>query len=285
MPTTSSYFHRSQHSCGAPPCGENHTAIVFPPPPTTNRPLPITVPGTRQPKKQGQASYGRRVCARHAVCQRPGGVVHSIQAEINRALGGLPLRGQVPTPNPGTREGAGSGVALGGGTRARGKRGYRHSPDAHRVEDGLLGSCALLLGCLAAGEDLPESERLICGGRHNCRAVRRLRHVQNARGVPGQLGHLDHGRVLPENELVVRVAVRRDELFVVLGPLQRADLRVRIHRIEAGARAAVPEADHAIGRPAARCEKVALPRAPRKRLDGCLVLVEPEHWLIAHAIG
>eukprot|EP00965_Chrysotila_dentata_P152909 5054275-Pleurochrysis_carterae.AAC.1 len=82
----------------------------------------------------------------------------------------------------------------------------------------------------------------------------------------------------------MRVAVRGDKLLVVLGPLQRANLRVRVDSVKARASVGVPEADHPIGRAAARREQVSLPRAPRERLDGGLVLVEAEERLVADAV-
>mmetsp|Transcript_29692 Transcript_29692/g.90301 ORF Transcript_29692/g.90301 Transcript_29692/m.90301 type:complete len:318 (+) Transcript_29692:433-1386(+) len=161
----------------------------------------------------------------------------------------------------------------------------RRSPNRHRVEDRLLRGGALLLGRLAAREDLPEAERLVGRGGDDGGAVGRLRHVEHARGVPRQLGHLDHRRVLPQDELVVRVAVRRDELAVVLRPLKRANLRVRVDRVEARARRRVPEANHPVGGASARGEQVPLPRAPREGLDGGAVLVESQQRLVAHSVG
>ena len=55
-------------------------------------------------------------------------------------------------------------------------------------------------------------------------AVGALRHVQHAARVARELGDAHHRGVLPQDELVVRVAVRADELLVVRRPLQRADL-------------------------------------------------------------
>ena len=53
--------------------------------------------------------------------------------------------------------------------------------------------------------------------------------------MAGELGGLDHVRVLPQDELVVREAVRRDDLLVVHRPLQRAHLRVRVDGVDEGA--------------------------------------------------
>eukprot|EP00964_Phaeocystis_antarctica_P064192 scaffold38599_cov75-Phaeocystis_antarctica.AAC.1 len=149
----------------------------------------------------------------------------------------------------------------------------RPSARAHETLFSLLGAPAPSL-LRAAAKDLPEAQRLVRSRRDDRRAVWALREVEDARGVAGELGGLDHVRVLPQDELVVREAVRRDDLLVVHRPLQRADLRVGVDGVDEGAVVRVPKADHAVGRAAARGEQVLLPRAPREGLDRRVVLVE-----------
>eukprot|EP00982_Pelagococcus_subviridis_P014377 31323-Pelagococcus_subviridis.AAC.24 len=62
---------------------------------------------------------------------------------------------------------------------------------------------------IALAETLPESQRLVRGGGDDGRPVRALRHVQNPRGVSGELRHLRHRRVFPKAQLVLRVTVGR----------------------------------------------------------------------------
>lgn len=84
------------------------------------------------------------------------------------------------------------------------------SPDGHRVENRILGRLLLLLRGVATREDLPETQGLICSGGDDGSAIWALRHVQDARSMASELGNLDHRGVLPQDELVVRVTMRRD---------------------------------------------------------------------------
>ena len=68
---------------------------------------------------------------------------------------------------------------------------------------------------------LPEAWRLVGSGGGDGGAIGGSAPcVQNAARVPAQLGDAHHRGVLPQDELVVRVALRRDELLVVRRPLQ-----------------------------------------------------------------
>lgn len=137
----------------------------------------------------------------------------------------------------------------------------------------LLGSDLLLLGAL---EHLPEAESLVASSRGDGGAVGAEREVEHAAGVAAELGHADHGGILPDDELVLREAVRRDELALVGVPLQSAHLRAGVDRVEARAGGAAPGADAAVRGAAARGEETLLPGAPSDGLDGGLVGVERE---------
>lgn len=94
---------------------------------------------------------------------------------------------------------------------------------------------------LWAPEDVPEAEGLVCACRHDARPVRGLRHVEYSGRVPIELGHLGQRRVLPQAELVLGVAVAREDLPVVPAPLEGADLGSRVDRVDASASVGVPE--------------------------------------------
>lgn len=94
--------------------------------------------------------------------------------------------------------------------------------------------------------------------------------MQDPPRVALQLRNSNHGGILPDDELVLGKSVSRDELLVVEAPLQGADLRARVDRVQADAAGGVPEADMAICRSSAGGEEVRLERRPRQRLNGCL---------------
>ena len=72
------------------------------------------------------------------------------------------------------------------------------------------------------------SERLVRGRRRGADrgAVRALRHVQYTACVAREIGGTHHRGVLPQGKLVLRVAVRRDNLLRMRRPLERADLSI-----------------------------------------------------------
>ena len=99
--------------------------------------------------------------------------------------------------------------------------------------------------------------------------------MQNPGAVTGELRHLGHGGVLPQAQLVLRVSVRREQLALVLVPLEGAHLGVGVDAVEQRTRVGVPKLDAAVRGTAARREQVGLERAPRESLDSRLVRVEP----------
>ena len=64
------------------------------------------------------------------------------------------------------------------------------------------------------GEDVPEAQCLVAGAGDDGLAVGRHGEVEHPVGVAGQLGHLHERRVLPHQDLVLRVAVCGD-LFLM----------------------------------------------------------------------
>jgi hypothetical protein len=97
--------------------------------------------------------------------------------------------------------------------------------------------------------------------------VGRLGKPENALRMAVQLGDFGERRVRPDGELVLREAVRRDELALVHRPLHGADLRVRVDGVHTHAARRVPESQMSVGRAGARDKQIRLPRAPRQRLQ------------------
>ena len=77
--------------------------------------------------------------------------------------------------------------------------------------------------------------------------------------------YLGEGRILPDEDLVLRVAVRRHQFGRVFGPGQVAHLRARVDVLHRLARQRVPEADAAVGRTAAAGQHAVVVRRPGDR--------------------
>jgi len=73
-------------------------------------------------------------------------------------------------------------------------------------------------------ESVPEAECLVAGAGDYGLAVRAHGEVEDAVGVAGEGDDLLHARVLPHDDLVLRVTVRRHDLVAVLGPCKVAHL-------------------------------------------------------------
>ena len=73
-------------------------------------------------------------------------------------------------------------------------------------------------------EHVPEPESFVPGARHDALTVRRHGEIENTVAVAGQLGHLGQAGIFPDKDLVLRVAVGRDQLTGVLGPGEVTDL-------------------------------------------------------------
>ena len=72
--------------------------------------------------------------------------------------------------------------------------------------------------------------------------------MQHTSRVSCQLAHLYHCGIFPHYELILTEAVRRNELFLVIAPLQGAHLGFGVHGVEARARVCIPKANGAVGR-------------------------------------
>lgn len=126
----------------------------------------------------------------------------------------------------------------------------------------------LLLGLFVVGEAPPEAEGFVGRGRDNSLPVWGHGHVEDALGVAGEVSDLVHGRVVPDAELVLGVAMAGDDLLVLLVPEEGGHLGLGVDAVDARARVDVREHNRAVGGTAAGGEEVGLPWAPGEGLDG-----------------
>lgn len=92
--------------------------------------------------------------------------------------------------------------------------------------------------------------------------VGRLSKTENSLRMAIELGDFGERRIRPDGELVLREAVRRDELALVHRPLNGADLRIRVDRVDANATRRIPESQMSVSRAGTRDKQIRLPRAP-----------------------
>lgn len=147
----------------------------------------------------------------------------------------------------------------------------RRSLSLSDVGEQVQHALVLLLAARLA-EHIPEAQRLVARPRHDRLAVRTERQIQHTVRVARQLGHLRQRRILPHQDLVLRVAVRRHQLRRVLRPRQIAHLRSGVDALHRLAGQRVPEADAAVGGAAAAGQQTVMVRRPGDRLDGGHVL-------------
>ena len=71
----------------------------------------------------------------------------------------------------------------------------------------------------------PKAQRFITSTAAYHGAVRGNRGMKDTRCVPRKFCHFDKGRILPDTELILRVAVRAEQLLAGCGPNQAAYLK------------------------------------------------------------
>lgn len=89
-----------------------------------------------------------------------------------------------------------------------------------------------LFGVSRFRKDVPKSQGLVSGASDNRFAVRADGQIEHTVAVSGEFGQLGHHWVLPDEDLILRVAVGGDELVGVFGPGEVADLRPSVYRLE-----------------------------------------------------
>ena len=81
--------------------------------------------------------------------------------------------------------------------------------------------------------------------------------------------HLFHTGILPDDYLILAVAMRADDLVAILAPCEVADLRASVDFLDQGTGGGVPEFDGAVCGATAGGEEVVLVRRPGDGVDGC----------------
>ena len=136
---------------------------------------------------------------------------------------------------------------------------------------------------LLGRKDVPEAESLVACACDQRLTVWARRQVQHPVGVARERGNLLHGRVAPDVDLVLAVAVRRHEFIDVLSEHQIADLAASVDGLEVLQLNRVPELDSSVLGAATGREQSLLVRGPCDGFDSCLVLVKLDQGLRAAA--
>lgn len=84
--------------------------------------------------------------------------------------------------------------------------------------------------------------------------------------MAGQFGHLGERRILPDQDLILWIAVRGDQLRGVLRPCQIAHLWAGVHALHGLARQRVPKPDTSVRRSPAAGQQTVMMRWPGDRL-------------------
>ena len=137
---------------------------------------------------------------------------------------------------------------------------------------------------------VPEPQRLVPGARDDDTAIGAHGQVEDSVGVAREAHDLRHAGVLPHDNLVLRVAVRADDLVGVLGPGQVADLRAGVDLVDDCSAHGIMEDYSSIGGSAAGCQEAFLVRRPGDGFHcrrvvaefegGCWFELVPDHELV-----
>ena len=85
--------------------------------------------------------------------------------------------------------------------------------------------------------------------------------------MASQVSHLGQSRVTPDGELVVGVAVTRDDFLVLLVPEEGRHLGFGVNSVDRSTGVDVPEVDASVSCTATGSKQVGLPWAPGESLD------------------
>lgn len=128
---------------------------------------------------------------------------------------------------------------------------------------------------------LPKAHSSIRCRRDDRRRIRGGRQVQYASRVAAECRHRGAQRRIPDLRMVLGEPVGADNLIRAGRPVERADLRSRVHRPPVHARGAaahVPKPQLPVRRPTARHEAPAGVWGPRDGLDGGAVPPKVSEW-------
>ena len=99
--------------------------------------------------------------------------------------------------------------------------------------------------------------------------------------MAGQCCHFGHARVVPYQNLVLTIAVRRHELIASLGEHEVADLRAGVNAVDRLIGVCVPKSDASVRSSTASRQQAGLVGVPSDGLHSRLVLPKLGQMLIA----
>ena len=82
-----------------------------------------------------------------------------------------------------------------------------------------------------ARENVPEPQSFVASARDNGLTVRGDSKIQDAKRVSRERSEFRHGRIPPNDDLVLRIPVRRDDFIDVLRPDEVAHLTSSVHAL------------------------------------------------------
>lgn len=132
--------------------------------------------------------------------------------------------------------------------------------------------------CLVLCKAIPEPKGLVTGTSDNDLTIRAHGEIQNPVSVTSEGDDLLHARVLPNDDLVLAVAVGGNDLVRVLGPSKVTDLRASIDLICGNSTERVPELDTAISSTTTGSKGSTGVGRPGDRLDRSRMFVKFVQW-------
>lgn len=123
-----------------------------------------------------------------------------------------------------------------------------------------------------AFKDIPESDGFIGSTRKNVLSAGALSEVEDSLGVSSECCDFLHIRLIPNDDLIERVSVRRDDLLAVLREDEIADLRAGVDAIDLFELLRVVDSNAAISSATSECENVVLVRRESDCFDSSTTL-------------
>lgn len=146
--------------------------------------------------------------------------------------------------------------------RSRLRRAEDSSPNDAPLGKSSSARVRVFSGAWSPPKDCPEPESLIAGARDHSTAIWAHGEIEYSVGVACETGDLRHGGVLPDDNLVLAVAMRRYYFVGVLRPGNVAYLTARVDLVDHGPANRIVEDDSPISRSSTRCEQALLVRRP-----------------------
>ena len=111
-------------------------------------------------------------------------------------------------------------------------------------------------------EHFPEAQSFICSGTCHSGTIGAHSQMKDSACVASEVSNLFHLWILPDAELVVDKAMRREDLSIEGIPLKSADLWFSLNWLNEAAWVSVPKLDWLISWATTWCQEMPLPRTP-----------------------